>query len=167
MSWVWMGVGFEKTWECVLSTHQQFLLLYFATLLDAPFANAYPYSLCLEPKCGWTIPEFTETATLLNLKTMLLLIEPKMVMVQVSDQMTTESSMAPVVTSTTLHLRLQYKQQSEPARRSQKEGKRSRKRCHSESQRRKGFGGGCGERNLRDCLGLWEKKLEWLAKDFK
>lgn len=108
-----MGVGgvraLKNSGMCLVYTvHQQFLLLHLATLLGAPFANAYPYSLCLEPRHGWTIPEFTETATSLNLKTMLLLIEPKMVMVQVSDQMTSESSMGPVVTSTPLRLRLQY-----------------------------------------------------------
>lgn len=46
-----------------------------------------------------TILEFTETATFLDLKTMLLLIEPKMVMGQFCDQMTSYSSMGPVVIS--------------------------------------------------------------------
>lgn len=53
--------------------------------------------------------------------------------------------------------RVEEKQQSEPGRSSQKEGKRSRKECCSGSQRRKGISGGCGERELRECLGWCEK----------
>lgn len=64
--------------------------------------------LCLIPKCGLTIPEFTEAANSLDL------IEPKIVMVQFNDQMTSESSMTPVGTSApqctfTVGLRLQFR----------------------------------------------------------
>lgn len=44
------------------------------------------------------VPEFTETATSLNLKTVLLLIQPKVITSQFSDRMTPESSVAPLVT---------------------------------------------------------------------
>lgn len=54
--------------------------------------------------CGLTVPEFTETATSFNLKTVLLLIQPKVITSQFSDQMTPESSVAPVVTLALLPL---------------------------------------------------------------
>lgn len=50
------------------------------------------------------VPEFTETATSLNLKTMLLLIQPKVITSQFSDRMTPESSVAPLVTLALLPL---------------------------------------------------------------
>lgn len=103
MSWVWVGAG--------LSKHLEVCLVYTVPLQLFLLLPAYPLGhflgqwlppipkMCPEPRCGVTILEFPESATYLDLKTMLLLIEPKMVTGQFCDRITSYSSMAPEVIS--------------------------------------------------------------------
>jgi hypothetical protein len=59
----WVKAGLEKTWECVLP------------LPVCPPRHSLFLKPCPVPRCGLTIPKFTETFTSLYLKILLLLFQ--------------------------------------------------------------------------------------------